>query len=232
MYPEDSIQWLVSSWLIKDDDKKVCRGRILWSCVPHIDQQPMQLVPEGRTDPTDHTRASYRVEPFRIMNPPKLPTLPVAALPHFESERRLVYRAKRRPVLVVSTCGEDIGMDLRVGGVKWQTAPTFLVAPYYGVMQDEKRAGWQPELVKRIRRCEYPQYLWDKLPIPGSTESILRLDHIQPIGKHHNAYEWTPYHLSEEAIDILDEWILWLLTGRLKKDGILSDIRQELLRLD
>jgi len=53
--------------------------------------------------------------------------------------------------------------------------------------------------------------------MPGGEESILRLDHIQPIGKHHESIELTDYRLGEEALDIIDEWITWLITGKLVK---------------
>ena len=142
----------------------------------------MILTPEGRKDPTSHTQVNYRLEPLHIKRISRPPTLPVAALPSYSGEIRTVYRAKKRPLLVISCGGPDIPKGLKVGAAGWQTAPTLLVAPYYGATQSGTRGGWKEEFVKRIRRCEYPQYLWDKLPINGSTEeSILGFDHIQPL---------------------------------------------------
>jgi len=94
------------------------------------------------------------------------------------------------------------------------------------------RGGWRPEFVERIRRAEYPQYLWDALPLQSSTttESILRLDHIQPIGRIATTHEWTPHCLSEDAVKILDEWIDWLMTGMILKDGLLDTARQFLVQ--
>jgi hypothetical protein len=106
-----------------------------------------------------------------------------------------------------------------------------LVAPYYGAEQSGTRGGFTPEFVKRIRRCEYPQYLWDVLPISGSSESILRLDHVQPISRLANSYEILPHRLSEEAMEIVDTHLAWLLTGNLRAETILADIRACLLEL-
>lgn len=233
MYPDDVIQSYVSSWWINDESHDYQRGRLLRAFVPHIDLLPMTLIAEGREEPTDHKRAKYQLEPLRISQPPKDPKLPVAALPRYKGEVRTVYRAKRRPVLVVSSGGHQISKELRRGTLKWQTAPTLLVAPYYGADRVGYRAGWPKELVERIRRCEYPQYMWDQLPIPGETkESILRLDHIQPIGRHHDSLEWTPHCLSKEAMEILEEWITWILTGQLPEKGVLLDVREEFLKLE
>ena len=93
------------------------------------------------------------------------------------------------------------------------------------------RGGFRAEFVNRIRRCEYPQYLWDKLPLEGTSESILRLDHLQPIGRHPNAYEHTSHCLGAPAVRILDDWLTWLLTGTLPPDGDLGFVRGELLKL-
>ena len=66
--------------------------------------------------------------------------------------------------------------------------------------------------------------------MPGNAgESILRLDHIQPIGKHYESHEWTQYCLSEEAMLILNEWLHWLLEDELPDESTLLDIREALL---
>ena len=63
----------------------------------------------------------------------------------------------------------------------------------------------------------------------STTQSILRLDHIQPLGTHSDAYDLTPYRLSEGALLIVDEWISWLLTGKLEEGGSLDLVRRTLL---
>lgn len=104
-----------------------------------------------------------------------------------------------------------------------------MVAPYYGADQSGSSGGWKPEFVSRIRRCEYPQYVWDRLPLKGRDESILRLDHAQPIGKHGDSYELTGYVLHDEALGMVDEYLTWLVKGFLPPHSIIHEIRKVLL---
>ena len=232
MIPEDSIQHYVPKWWTTDDDHNLRRGRLLRAFVPHVDQEPLHLIAEGRADPTSHKQFTAKIERLDFGASRKAPALPVAALPHFQGEVHAVYRAKDRPVLVVSGGGPLVEKALRLGSARWQTAPTLIVAPYYGVDSSGTRGGWRPEFVERIRRGEYPQYIWDSLPLKSSTttESILRLDHIQPIGRIATTHEWTPHCLSDDAMKVLDEWIDWLMKGSLSKEGLLDTARQFLVQ--
>lgn len=226
-YPEDSVQHYLSEWWIEDQNKQIERGRLLWAWVPHVDQVPIVMIPEGRTEPINHRSATVRFESFHPQQTVTPPQLPVAALPHYPGEVRFVYRVKRRPVLVLGLEGNEIPNRFRLGQAKHQTALTLLVLPYYGAESSENRAGWNPAFVERIRRAEYPQYMWDTLPTQSTThESILRFDHIQPIGSHHQTHQWTQFRLSDEALALVQEWFLWHLTGFMRKDGPLYEIRE------
>lgn len=227
-YPDDSLQSFVASWWV-EADPALDRGRLAWAFVPHVDQEPRILVPEGRESPTEHRRVAGRVETLRLSAPRRQPTLPVAALPTPPGEVHLLQRAKRRPVLVLSVGGADVPRALRPGSARWQTAPTILVAPYYGGDAGGTRGGWPDAFVTRVRRCEYPQYLWDRLPVPGADASILRLDHLQPIGRHSNTYEATRFRLSDEALELVDQYLGWLLTGELDPTSDVGEIRATLL---
>jgi hypothetical protein len=140
-----------------------------------------------------------------------------------------LYRAKKRPALVLSTGGAEVSKNLKTGSARYQTNPTILVAPYYGADLGGSTGGWRPEFVERIRRCEYPQYMWDSLPVGGRKESILRLDHLQPIGKYGKSFEVSDFELHPNAIEIVDEYLTWLLSGGLPSDSILREIRAALL---
>ncbi len=41
---------------------------MIWGFVPHVSQIPMVLIPVGRSDPTDHERMQYRLEPLKAVN--------------------------------------------------------------------------------------------------------------------------------------------------------------------
>ncbi len=232
MYPKDTIQAYVDPWWEIDETPGLKRGRLIRGFLPHVSQVPMVLTPIGRSDPTNHERIDYRIEPLKAVKYPKLPCLPVAALPLFEGEVLSVYKAKKRPLLVVSIGGPEIPKAITKGSPKWQTLPAMLVAPFYGAVFDGKRAGFNEEFVQKVRRCKYPQYLYDRLPIGGSTEeSILRLDHLQPFPLFDQSYQWTPHCLSEDALMILDEWLQWLIEGSLPEDSLLGMYRDGLTDL-
>jgi hypothetical protein len=110
------------------------------------------------------------------------------------------------------------------------TSPTLIVAPYYGADQDGRRAGYNSELVNRIRHAEYPQFILDHLPIPGSEQSILRLDHMQPVGLHYLTYEHSGFCLSDEAVElILDDWLQWFFYSGLPENSLILDYQKEIM---
>lgn len=233
MYPEDSVQWLVGQWWIEDRSGAPTRGRLLRTFVPYPEQKPHRLIPEGRgEDPRQHTRASFRLEAFRIGDPPPpTGTLPVAALPVREGEVLYVQRGKVRPAVILSAGGADVPKEIRQGGHRWQSARTMLVAPFYGADPGGTRGGWPAPFVERIRRAEYPQYVWDMLPISGPDESILRLDHLFPIPADPAGFRLEGVRLADDALTLMDEWLAWLLTGSLARDSSLAMIRAEFAKL-
>lgn len=229
MYPDDCIQSIIapSSWWVKNESQTLCRGSLVHAFVPHVDQLPYKFEPVGRKEATRHTDAIVRVEPLKVGEPLKQVELPVAAMPLHNGEVWAAYRAKRRPCLVIGSSSPAVDSDLTKGKSKSATAPTILVAPYYGADKSGTRAGYRPEFVERVRHCEYPQFVWDCLPISSSTkESILRLDHIQPIGAHYNAFKLSEFRLSDEALGIMDELIHCIFWGGIEKDGFIAMYRE------
>lgn len=232
MYPDDSVQYMVDEWWVGDNSFVYSRGRLIRAFLPHIDQIPKQLIATGRSEATDHNHTNFSIEPLRIGQPQRKPQLPVAALPAFGNEINAIYRAKKRPAIIICEGGEAVDKSLTRGKPKWQTSPAILVAPCYGIDEGAKRAGFNSEFIKRVRRCIYPQFIWDKLPISGADESILRLDHIQPVGKHHDTIELTDYRLSEDALTIFDEWLRWLIYGDFEEGSILFCFKQEIEKIE
>lgn len=230
MYPDNLLQSLLGSWWQEDKGKDIKRGRLIKAYVPHVDQIPNELNPIGRTQATNHQSATYEILPLRVGQQNKSTVLPVAALPANPGERHAVYRVKKRPLLIINE-GYFIQEELRRGRPKWQTSPTMLAAPFYGVKNNTQRAGFNPQFVERVQKCEYPHYIWDILPIDGGEESLLRLDHLQPIGRHHESIEISDYCLTDDALLILDDWLDWFLQGELETSTILADIRSSLIQL-
>ena len=230
MYPEDCVQSLIqpSDWWVNNTDRVLCRGALVFAFVPHTDQVPYTFEPVARTEATRHDSATIQVAPLRVGQPLKRAALPVAAMPLPSGEVWAAYRAKRRPCLIIGSDFPHVDRALTQGMARHSTAPTVLAAPYYGVARDGSRGGYNPTLVERIRHCEYPQFLWDELPTSGSEESILRLDHLQPIGTHHNAYQLSEYKLSADALEVIDELFCLSIWGQIPEDSLIAMYREEI----
>jgi len=235
VFPDASIQSLtLGSWWESATGNLPERGRLIRTLVPYPDMKPLRLVVVGRGDNArQHQRAEFRLEEFRVGDPaPDESALPVAALPVRQGESRIVRRGKVRPAVVLATAGAPVERDLRRGAASWQSNQTLLAAPYYGVELDGRRAGWNPEFVRRIQCAEYSQYLWDVLPLRGAeTGSILRLDHVFPVGSDPSNWRLTEFKLSPAALEIVDEWLMWHLTGGLLEDSALACARAILAEL-
>lgn len=230
MYPEDSIQAVsgASDWWVQDAKHEIRRGSLIYAFVPHVDQLPYTVEPVGRRQPDQHTAAEVKIAPLSTRKARRTSNLPVAAMPLHGGEVWAAYRAKKRPCLVVGCGSSPVDRKFVRGTPKRATAPTILVAPCYGVDQGSKRAGYNTVFVERVRHCEYPQFFWDRLPVSGSNESILRFDHLQPVGTHYNSYEFSGYALGADALDVVDEYVRWLFWGTFSPDSLLALFREEI----
>jgi hypothetical protein len=230
MYPDDCLQSIVggNEWWQANTEKRIFRGALVFAFVPHFDQVPYCFELKGRVDPTSHDEAVFRVSPLSVNAPLKPTALPVAAMPLHKGEVWAAYRAKRRPCLVIGCNSAPVAEELTRGKPKAATAPTILVAPFYGVAHRGERAGYSPEFVERVRHCEYPQFLWDILPITKGEESILRLDQLQPIGSHGNSYALSDFRLSDSAIEVVDEMMSWLIRGGVDEASWVALYREQI----
>lgn len=235
-FPDESIQsvlGLESSWWGRVPGQTLTRGSLVRTIVPYPEQKPYRLLPTGRGDDSrQHAKADYRVEQFRVGDRPEVSTLPVAALPLRDGEDYIVRRGKLRPCLTLASTAPVAG-SLTRGYPRWQTARTRLVVPYYSANGTSSRGGWPPELVVRIRECEYPQYFWDKLPLPASSTegSILCWSHAFSIGHDPAGVIQTGYQLDPTALEVLEEWFGWYITGALARGGDVDEARELLMSL-
>ncbi|MDY0095687.1 MAG: hypothetical protein RBT80_23575 [Candidatus Vecturithrix sp.] len=229
-FPTDSIQNIVDAWWENCGKDELKRGALIRAFVPHVDQVPHTLIPVGRKEAGEHSKAIIEIAPLQISTPRSKATLPVAALSIPEDELWTAYRAKKRPCLVIGAKQQHVDNASRRDMPKKLTSPTLLVAPYYGADPDGKRAGYNPKLIDRFRHAEYPQFMLDYLPIPGPKQSILRLDHIQPVGLHYSAFEHSGFCLSDDAVElILNDWLQWLFYGGLPENSLLLDYQKEII---
>lgn len=229
-YPEDCIQFLADGpWWIERRDGSLCEGRLVQAYIPYVERDALAIRVNGRTAPTEHGGADIRVERLDVAAPPPPPAIPVAGFPHFRGEIYMVQRAKLRPAIVVSV--EPPLVSMPKASPSWQSAQTAYVAPAYGCDQDGGRGGWDPSFLKRVRECRYPQYMLDKIPLPGSEWSVIRFDQIQPIGRNHRSMVVTDYCLGGEAIGVVRDWVTWILTGQVVEDGAIDIFQEQMASL-
>lgn len=222
-YPDDCIQSICGSdsWWIEHPSRQLCRGALLVGFVPHVDQVPYTLTPVGRTNATEHGRADVKVAALKVDQSAVQPTLPVAAMPLHDGEVWAAYRAKRRLCLVLSSVNGSVGVSSNFA------SPSLLIAPYYELDKKAGRPGYSQPFIDRVRRAEYPQFLWDLLPAEGAEAPyLLRLDQLQAFSAQSLAYRVLPYRLGNEALSCLDAQLTWLLRGGIPDGHNLATFRQ------
>lgn len=227
-YPDDTIQYQIDPdpWWIDDGKRNFELGRLVWAFLPHVDQSPYAIKSVGRVQSTVHNVATVEFVPIDVKSTVQYGGLPVAAIPEHSGEIKVLYRAKRRPALVVHPGGPNIDNELRKNKPRRHTEPCILVAPFYGTNKEGLRAGYTEAFQERVRRCEYPQFFWDILPFEYSnTSSLMRLDQLQPVGRNHSTVEVTTFRLSDSALIIMKEFFDWFNTGEVVEKSILHDFK-------
>ena len=224
-YPDICPQSLVEPWWEEDIGDDFKSGRLVWAFLPHVDQVPYNVEPVGRAKPTEHRTAIMSVKRFKIGAPARKKDLPVSAMPVYDREMLYIYRTKKRPGIIISKGGALVEKKLTIGKAKNRTDPTILLAPSYSV-----REAFSEELCERVRRCEYPQFMWDDLPVGGAEKgSIIRFDHLQPVGRSKKSVEFTKYCLSDKALTFIMDWIGWLISGYMDEKSEFCETRTFLM---
>lgn len=72
-FPEDSLQSLIipSDWWIKNQERNLCRGALIFAFVPYVDQIPYFFEPIGRKQADQHDKAIVKVAPLSVDQPLK-----------------------------------------------------------------------------------------------------------------------------------------------------------------
>ncbi len=230
-WPTDTLQASVEEhleveWWEDDPGSQVLPGSLVRAFSARS-QIPDELVVEDRmvVDQHDSFRATVKAFNLKQKGGEGIKT-PVAGLPSLDpGERRIVVSGKARPSLVLGL-GQAIPYELVKGYPKHQRHPGILVAPYFGALPHGNSSGWPPALVERIRRCEFPQFVWDKLPHEQALpESLLRLDHCHTVYSHHQTIEKLGFRLTDEALLIIHDYFCWLLQGSLPPDSLIQLLR-------
>ena len=135
-------------------------------------------------------------------------------------EGLVVAKAKwRRPVVVLAPGGSA----LLAGPGRARPTGTYLCAPIYGADQ------FSGEVRRRLRAYAYPNLFYlPESESPPFDEGFVRFDHLQAIRASHLRNR-RPAALTAPAMDLLGEWLVHYLTGRLREDSPLAAYRSALL---
>ncbi|MEZ4426882.1 MAG: hypothetical protein R3A51_04215 [Nannocystaceae bacterium] len=227
-YPEDSLQDLLGFrgggwWEEQVDGIKLERGALLWTFVPHPHVAALELEAAPPAGPPDPERARIRLTAHELGARPVV-SAPVPALAQRVDERLLARRGAVRLALVVSHLHGYPPQPSEAR--RWMTAPLVMVAPCFDA------ARWPAPLVDSVRRAQHPQYLWERSPVAPHEPMIIRLDAMQPLHREDRAaVRFTGARLSGDALDLLDDWLAWFLTGSIAEDSDLYAAHRTLREL-
>ncbi|MDP2874727.1 MAG: hypothetical protein Q8O00_01000 [Holophaga sp.] len=236
-FPDHSLQGFTGEWWEQAPGHSVGFGTLLEVFVHHMDKLPIQLITEGRVEPTAHGQAKMKAIPFNIRRHIQRAPVPIAALPSYPGESYIALRGKVRPAIVLGADFSAVSQEDKRRHLDWQTAPVFLVAPFYGVERTDERNGFHPEFVERVQKAYYKQFLWDRLP-SGALElcsartregSMLRFDHIVPVGSDPSFYRNTGYRLNDDGQRLIKEWLEWVWFNDMREDSFLLGFRSQFI---
>lgn len=239
MMPEiKCLQDYIDDWWIEDSSKELSPGRLVWLFYPYMNVIPYEFLAEGRvdedgrSDSTNHNNLNFTIREFRISDTSYRTRLPVSSFPKNNNEVYLISKAKKRPAIVLANDKTGFKLIPKLkNSVSWQKQPSLIVAPYYGTGANADRTGFHPDFVERVRLCEYPELMYEKLPInrKNPKESILYLKHMAAVGRHHETTQPTNYRLSEDAMFFLEEQLKWYLFNEFDPEGLIADLKEHIL---
>jgi hypothetical protein len=168
-----------------------------------------------RVDPKDDTKLDYAVcgRTVEIFNHP-----PVHSLKMASNEGAIVVKTKRdRPVILLGGGGAS---DFSPGK-KPTHAEIIMAVPVYGADQ------YDEQIRRRMEIYDFANVFY--LPADtalGFDEGFARLDHMQPVSEHHLSRH-RGLRLADEALAVLHEWTMRLLTNSKPVDSIIEQYRSE-----
>lgn len=166
---------------------------------------------------------SYQVSQMQSASEFRATQAPDHTLGTRSDERAVIIRAKRRPVVLISTPVSP-WVDSRR-----RHDDSFLVAPVYSFGGDETKLAYSATFIERVKGYFY----WQLFYLPGDRgagirEGFVRLDRIQAI--HQSLLEHMPVRLGDDARPLLHNWIRVYLGETLSEvDDLLFEYREQAL---
>jgi len=189
----------------------VSRGQIFWTYVRYSTEnlqfwRPKKL-DDTKTCAAEFVISSSTADAFNRNIPLQAPPLKI-------NEEFIVVRAKKRPVILLSSEPEKIEAREVRGGEK-VNLNLCIVAPLYTVSDKDGFAKYDEDVVNRTRMLEFPNLFF--LPeYRRIRHSICRLDCIQACFSNH--MEATEVCLNNQVLNVFLGQVNFYLTGEYKGD--------------
>ena len=132
--------------------------------------------------------------------------------PHLQTDEEFIaLRAKKRPVVLIQPPDHSLKEVKNVSMGMKLARHLCVVAPAFSL---EDSVGYQKateEFIARVRRLDYPQFLFVPKGGPLTLDSLVRLDELQSIAIQH--LEHTGYTLAPEALETFRSQVSYFIAG-------------------
>jgi hypothetical protein len=132
--------------------------------------------------------------------------------PHLATNEEFVaLRAKKRPVVLIQPPDPEL-LNISKGPFAGQIVRNLAtVCLFYSTENVVGDAKFNPELIDRVRRLEYRQFMFVRKGGPLELDSLLRLDCVQSVAEAQ--LEPSGYSLSEDLCAVLRSQLAFYQTG-------------------
>jgi hypothetical protein len=126
-------------------------------------------------------------------------------------EEFIVIKGKHRPVILLQPPDPAL-QAIKTGGYSGKIVRHLCpVALIFSVADDVGNSKFSPEFLERVRRLEYPQFLFLPKGGPLMVDSLVRLDEIQSVTE--SQLNPTGFGLAKEVHDIFRSQVSFFLSG-------------------
>lgn len=201
-------------WYSKlDSGKDFVAGQFVWCPALQLDPHPL-ILEASRVISNSHAEARCKIVPMTDSHfkERERETLPIAPLKLGEREEAMMLKAKKRPGIVISSSDRPKVQ----GAPHHQVESRLVVAPVYGIANEEHLNGFRDPLWTRIRHLQhrhfFPLAAWHetraRTNVPGAcslSEGVIRLDRLQFVTPAGPSCHGIPVRLGDEPWALLRE---------------------------
>lgn len=202
---------LISPFMVSGaptDQTKFSVGQIFWTEMyyPH---QRLELWRPTFVDQQLHTAKNFNI--VSSANDAFKRAVPYTNPPLQSNEEFIALKAKRRPIVLIQPTDPSLSLVKTVSmGIKIERH-LCVVAPVFGLSNSVGYARASTEFLERVRKLEYPQFLFLPKGGPLVMDSLLRLDELQSVAIQN--LDHTDFSLAPEALSVFRSQVSFFTGG-------------------